>query len=81
MLSQGKYFDAINCFLLIPEHEKDPKLCAKIGHCYFKQKRLMKAFKELKKIPKEVLETEQFKEAKIEFNKLRLFYLASISEF
>ncbi len=66
----------------MPEGNKDdPEQCAKIAHEYFKQKRLMKAFKELKKIPKDIIETEKFKQAKKEFDQLRLFYLASISEF
>lgn len=80
LLNEGKYSDALVLFESIPNPEKDPVLCAKIGHCYFKQKRFKKAAEFLKKIPKEMLDTEPYQEAKKELKKLKGFYLAAIME-
>ena len=52
-------------------NEESPEECAKIAHNYFEQKRFKEALKYLKKIPKELLETEPYKEAKKEMNRIK----------
>lgn len=80
LLKEAKYSEALDILLSISNPEKDPALCAKTCHCYFKQKRFRKAAEFLKKIPKEILDSEPYQEAKKELKKLKGFYLAALME-
>ncbi|MGV8085466.1 MAG: hypothetical protein ACP5N9_04420 [Candidatus Bilamarchaeum sp.] len=78
LIKEAKYSEALESLLSLPAPEKEPLICAKIGHCYFKLKRFRKAKDYLKKIPKEILETKEYEEAKKELKKVKGFYLAAM---
>jgi hypothetical protein len=58
----------------------DPAECAKIGHEYFEKKRFRKAYQYLKKIPKELLDTEEYKQAKKELTRIKGLWLFALTE-